>query len=86
MKAVKVDFARFYEVILTWNLERSTVGVVRSLSPWVEHVLRSEGAIHVVTVDYNERAHSMGSSRRAWNSLALKLEHMICLSRSVEWN
>ena len=36
------------------NLGQSTVGVISSISPWVEHVLRSEGATHVVNVDYNE--------------------------------
>lgn len=36
------------------NLKQSKVGVVSSLSPWVEHILRSAGASHVVTVDYNE--------------------------------
>ena len=39
---------------LGMDLKKSKVGVVSSLSPWVEHVLRSQGASHVVTVDYNE--------------------------------
>ena len=36
------------------DLKRANVGVISSISPWVEHVLRSEGATHVTTVDYNE--------------------------------
>jgi hypothetical protein len=34
-------------------LDKIKVGVISSISPWVEHVLKSEGASHVITVDYN---------------------------------
>ena len=36
------------------DMKHSKVGVVSSISPWVEHVLRSHGASHVITIDYNE--------------------------------
>jgi len=36
------------------DLSNLNVGVVSSISPWVEHVLRTAGASHVVTIDYNE--------------------------------
>lgn len=36
------------------DLSKAKVGVVSSISPWVEHVLRSAGASHVVTIDYNQ--------------------------------
>jgi uncharacterized protein YsxB (DUF464 family)/tetrahydromethanopterin S-methyltransferase subunit F len=36
------------------DLPNLKVGVVSSISPWVEHILRSAGASHVVTIDYNE--------------------------------
>jgi hypothetical protein len=35
------------------NLKNAKVGVISSISPWVEHVLRSQGASRVITVDYN---------------------------------
>jgi hypothetical protein len=37
-----------------FRLDKIKVGVISSISPWVEHVLKSEGASHVITVDYNE--------------------------------
>ncbi|KAL3779581.1 hypothetical protein HJC23_005093 [Cyclotella cryptica] len=36
------------------DIANSKVGVVSSISPWVEHVLKSAGSSHVVTIDYNE--------------------------------
>ena len=36
------------------DISKAKVGVVSSISPWVEHVLRSTGASHVVTIDYNQ--------------------------------
>ena len=48
------DVALALNTQINLDLSNLKVGVVSSISPWVEHVLRSAGASNVVTIDYNE--------------------------------